>query len=194
MREIRTSGSEGGGVETNRLSLPLSTRFPGTSACGTNGERALAVWAFLRYASGMEPTLSQRRSSGSRPSGQTPVEHRVTHAVRGLAYSGRTKPPVRALAKRSQCGRLPDFSRTNPVRPIRQSEPTATDPAERSHPQDGKRGLPDFGKTKPTPETSRLERQVSLTPCPWRAAEPTPNSIKRHPRQRAGACERRSGP
>jgi hypothetical protein len=27
MRETRLSGSEGGGVETNRLSLPLSTRF-----------------------------------------------------------------------------------------------------------------------------------------------------------------------
>ena len=26
MREIRTSGSEGGGIETNRFSLPLSGR------------------------------------------------------------------------------------------------------------------------------------------------------------------------
>jgi hypothetical protein len=26
MREIRTSGSEGGGIETNRFSLPLSVR------------------------------------------------------------------------------------------------------------------------------------------------------------------------
>ena len=31
MREIRTSGSEGGGCETNRFSLPLSERAPQSS-------------------------------------------------------------------------------------------------------------------------------------------------------------------
>jgi hypothetical protein len=37
-------------------------------------------------------------------------------------------------------------------------------------------------------------RALSVAPCPWRGTEPTPNSIQPHPRQRAGACERRSGP
>ena len=35
MREIRTSGSEGGGIETNRRSLPLSRLSYGTSASKT---------------------------------------------------------------------------------------------------------------------------------------------------------------
>ena len=53
MREIRTSGSEGGGVEYNRRSLPLSTRrgsggflrdreiYPNASGAGSS---ALAEW------------------------------------------------------------------------------------------------------------------------------------------------------
>jgi hypothetical protein len=35
MREIRTSGSEGGGIEANRCSLPLSRLSCGTSASKT---------------------------------------------------------------------------------------------------------------------------------------------------------------
>jgi hypothetical protein len=37
MREIRTSGSEGGGIETNRFSLPLSLlRFSELSSNGND--------------------------------------------------------------------------------------------------------------------------------------------------------------
>ena len=47
MREIRPSGSEGGGAETNRLSLPLSSRtlrvpMRGGAEQGVGGGKALA--------------------------------------------------------------------------------------------------------------------------------------------------------
>ena len=37
MREIRSSGSEGGGIETNRFSLPLSNRLALCSTLGVAG-------------------------------------------------------------------------------------------------------------------------------------------------------------
>jgi len=42
MREIRTSGSEGGGVETNRCSLPLSLRDGAGIGPGSTLVRSMA--------------------------------------------------------------------------------------------------------------------------------------------------------
>src|SRR5215468_11995983 len=52
MREIRTSGSEGGGVETNRCSLPLSQN-PCPSILMKHASRVGKAKRAHRYASGV---------------------------------------------------------------------------------------------------------------------------------------------
>jgi len=54
MREIRTSGSEGGGIQTNRFSLPLSTHRH-TEVC--DNSNALLV-PQGRCGGAMDPRLS----------------------------------------------------------------------------------------------------------------------------------------
>jgi hypothetical protein len=55
MREIRTSGSEGGGIESNRFSLPLSG-FRYSSICERS--RRLRKYVGARAAAGWTPACA----------------------------------------------------------------------------------------------------------------------------------------
>ena len=48
MREIRTSGSEGGGTEPNRPSLPLSKRFAQCSSASAVSDRCQEYFELRR--------------------------------------------------------------------------------------------------------------------------------------------------
>src|SRR5258708_116413 len=75
MREIRKSGSEGGGTETNRSFLPLSLRdvdqparpWPGRPAVGRNGDRqAIARVPLLVVVDHRQVAVAQEQCFDSR--------------------------------------------------------------------------------------------------------------------------------
>jgi hypothetical protein len=63
MRENRTSGSEGGGIEANRFSQPLSSPCRG----GDRGNAALKAKSFTRSMEPVYPSCNCVISAGGNP-------------------------------------------------------------------------------------------------------------------------------
>jgi hypothetical protein len=73
MREIRQSGSEGGGTETNRSFLPLSSPFAPPvqmSFLATNGP-----WSYPRLVTARYRTVSTLVAGAIRPVLRTQTDH-----------------------------------------------------------------------------------------------------------------------